>query len=385
MVFKGLKRAMAAEYSRELSVKTSIAHRHLAELGFRQGAMAGYGLRRLLISADGEPRMLLAEGGRKSLATDRVILVPGPPEEVETVRWIFAQYLNGQTCTGIARLLNEKGILTNRGRAWVYGTVRNILDGEKYAGTNVYCRSKKRLAGPLLHNPEAEWVRKEGAYEPIVSPETYRAVQARRRQRRERPSNEALADRVRVLMAKSGRLNGPILDAAPDILSSHGIARRFGSLTELYRQVGYTPKRNCRYGLVRRFLSHWRQSLTAFAEEMLSESGAAVSREGWCLRIEGAWSLSFTVLHGARCGGTHSQLWFNHRQSEDTDIVVFARMLLDDPVPRDYFVLPRLLFPQWPRALYERNGPMLESCRYPSLAILRDLSHLFRNGMPWSG
>ncbi|MDR6935719.1 DNA invertase Pin-like site-specific DNA recombinase [Luteibacter sp. 3190] len=385
MVFKGLKRAMAAEYSRELSVKTSAAHRHLAALGFRQGAIAGYGLRRLLISADGEPKMLLADGERKSLVTDRVILVPGPSEEVETVRWIFSQYLEGQTCTGIARLLNERGILSHRGKPWVYGTVNTILRGKKYVGSNVYCRFKKRLAGPLLRNPESEWVRKDGAYEPVVSLGTYKAVQVLRERRRERPSNEAIVQRARTLVTKEGRLNGPILDACPDVLSSHGIARRFGSLTELYRRVGYTPNRNPRYGFGRRFLTRWRQSLTGYAEEMLEDGGSKVSRSGWCLRIDGAWSLSFTVLHGARSGGTHSQQWFNHRQSEETDVVVFARMLLGAPVPLDYFILPRPLFPQWPKALYERNGPMLESCRYTSLAVLADLSHLFRKGVPWSG
>ncbi len=311
--------------------------------------------------------------------------MPGPPEEVETVRWIFSQYLEGQTCGGIAGLLNQRGILSHRGKPWVYGTVNTILRGEKYVGSNVYCRCKKRLAGPLLRNPESEWVRKEGAFEPVVSLDTYKAVQALRDRRRERPSNEALVQRARALMTKVGRLNGPILDASPNVLSSHGIARRFGSLTELYRRVGYTPNRNPRYGLVRSFLTRWRQSLTGYAEEMLEEGGSTVSRNGWCLRIDGAWSLSFTVLHGARSGGTHSQQWFNHRQSEDTDVVVFARMLLGDPVPLDYFILPRPLFSQWPKAFYERNGPMLESCRYRSLAVLADLSHLFRKGEPWSG
>lgn len=41
-----------------------------------------------------------------------------------------------------------------------------------------------------------------------------------------------------------------------------------------------------------------------------------------------AWSVSFTVLHGVRSGGNPWQQWFNHRQGEDTDIVVFARMLI---------------------------------------------------------
>jgi hypothetical protein len=37
---------MAAEYSRELSVKVSSGQCRLIKLGFRQGGPAGYGLRR---------------------------------------------------------------------------------------------------------------------------------------------------------------------------------------------------------------------------------------------------------------------------------------------------------------------------------------------------
>ncbi|MEX1826840.1 recombinase family protein [Luteibacter sp. CQ10] len=384
MIFKGLKRAMAAEYSRELSAKTSAGQRHLAGLGYRQGAMPGYGLRRLLVSAHGEARMVLGEGERKSLVTDRIILVPGPPEEVETVRWMFEQYLAGHRCTDIARMLNARGIRTHRGKPWVYATVKNVLDGEKYAGTNVFCRFKKRLAGPLMPNPESDWVRKEGAYEPLVSPETFRAVQTRRRALRVRVTNDELLAQVRKVWAREGRLSGPILDAESTLLSSHGIAYRFGGLTELYRQVGYIPKHNPRYGLIREFLTRWRLSLTGFASEMLEDRGAGVSRDGWRLQVDGAWTLSFTVLHGARAGGARHRQWFNHRRSEDTDIVVFARIIFGDPVPFDYFVLPKALFPTWPRGLYGRNGPLLESCRYPSLAILGDLARLFQREAPWS-
>ncbi|WP_369928439.1 recombinase family protein [Xanthomonas sp. NCPPB 2632] len=127
MVFKGLKRAMAAEYSRELSAKTAAGQRHLAQLGYRQGAIAGYGLRRLLVGPDGEAKMVLADGDRKSLATDRIVLIPGPPEEVRTVRWMFDRYLQGQGCTAIANQLNDQGILSHRGKPWVYATVRTIL------------------------------------------------------------------------------------------------------------------------------------------------------------------------------------------------------------------------------------------------------------------
>ena len=45
-IVKGVKRAMAGEYSRELSVKVFAGQCRLIELGFRQGGPAGYGLRR---------------------------------------------------------------------------------------------------------------------------------------------------------------------------------------------------------------------------------------------------------------------------------------------------------------------------------------------------
>jgi DNA invertase Pin-like site-specific DNA recombinase len=41
VLIKALKRAMAAEYSRELSVKVFAGQARLTELGFRQGGMAG--------------------------------------------------------------------------------------------------------------------------------------------------------------------------------------------------------------------------------------------------------------------------------------------------------------------------------------------------------
>jgi glycine/D-amino acid oxidase-like deaminating enzyme len=44
-IVKGIKRAMAGEYSRELSAKVFAGQCRLIEMGFRQGGPAGYGLR----------------------------------------------------------------------------------------------------------------------------------------------------------------------------------------------------------------------------------------------------------------------------------------------------------------------------------------------------
>ena len=93
-IIKSLKRTMAGEYSRELSVKVFAGQCRLIELGFRQGGPAGYGLRRMLIDQTGAVKTELSNGEHKSLQTDRVILVPGPENEIRNVSLIYQWYVN---------------------------------------------------------------------------------------------------------------------------------------------------------------------------------------------------------------------------------------------------------------------------------------------------
>src|SRR6476660_3131510 len=65
-VMKSLKRAMAGEYSRELSAKVFAGQCRLITLGYRQGGTPGYGLRRRLLDQHGRPKAILARGERKS-------------------------------------------------------------------------------------------------------------------------------------------------------------------------------------------------------------------------------------------------------------------------------------------------------------------------------
>ena len=88
-IIKSVKRSMAGEYSRELSNKVFQGACRLIQMGFKQGGTAGYGLRRMLIDQAGQQKGFLKLGEHKSLQTDRVVLVPGPEDELETVRLIY--------------------------------------------------------------------------------------------------------------------------------------------------------------------------------------------------------------------------------------------------------------------------------------------------------
>ncbi|MBX3218943.1 MAG: recombinase family protein [Labilithrix sp.] len=102
-IVKTVKRAMAGEYSRELSAKVFQGQCRLIELGYRQGGPAGFGLRRMLVDETGQEKGELRMGEKKSIQTDRVILVPGPEDEIAVVRRVYRLFLDeGRTEREIA-------------------------------------------------------------------------------------------------------------------------------------------------------------------------------------------------------------------------------------------------------------------------------------------
>src|SRR6266403_1409287 len=61
-LLKALKRTMAGEYSRELSVKVTAGHRRLADMGWWQGGNGPFGRQRQLVDHDGRPKQILKLG-----------------------------------------------------------------------------------------------------------------------------------------------------------------------------------------------------------------------------------------------------------------------------------------------------------------------------------
>src|SRR5205085_10881613 len=114
--------------SRELSSKVFQGASRLIQVGFKQGGPAGYGLRRALIDQAGNMKGLLGRGEHKSIQTDRVILVPGPSNEVAVVQEMYAMFVHeSKTEREIAGILNARGIKTDLDRDWTRGTVHEVL------------------------------------------------------------------------------------------------------------------------------------------------------------------------------------------------------------------------------------------------------------------
>jgi site-specific DNA recombinase len=68
-------------------------------------------------------------------------------DEAVTVRFIFAEFADGDSLKSIAMRLNDKGTPTRRGGRWNPSTVRDILGNPRYAGRAVYMGEETGKAG----------------------------------------------------------------------------------------------------------------------------------------------------------------------------------------------------------------------------------------------
>ena len=241
-IVKGVKRAMAGEYSRELSSKVFQGACRLIQLGYKQGGTAGYGLRRMLIDQAGNHKGLLGIGEHKSLQTDRVILVRGPEDEVAHVQWMYDAFVReGLPEATIARILNERGIRTDFDREWTRGTVHQVLTNEKYIGNNVYHRTSFKLKKKHVQNPPDRWIRAEGVFDGIVEPSLFFSAQGIILERSRKFTNEEMLEKLKAVWQRHGRISGIIIDECDDLPSSSVFRHRFGSLVAAYKLIGYTP------------------------------------------------------------------------------------------------------------------------------------------------
>jgi DNA invertase Pin-like site-specific DNA recombinase len=236
-IMKALKRTMAAEYSRELGVKVYEGKKRLVLLGFRAGGVVGYGLRRMLISADGRPKQQLQSGEYKSLSSDRIILVPGPKREVECVREIFQMALRRKTRAWIARELNRRGVPWVDGKSWNFDAVTHLLTNPKYTGRNQWGRTTQKLRTPTLRNPIEKRVIKPDAFYAIIDKAVFDSVQKIHSDRIK--SNTEMLRGLKRLLAKNGRLSESLIDNARTLPSITAYRSRFGGIREIYKLIGY--------------------------------------------------------------------------------------------------------------------------------------------------
>ncbi|MGI4763795.1 MAG: recombinase family protein [Janthinobacterium lividum] len=375
-LLKAVKRVMAGEYSRELSVKVFAGQCRLIEKGFRQGGMPGYGLRRLLLDEAGQRKGELGRGQRKSLQTERVILIPGPPEEVGNVRRMYERFLSGVAERDIAAGLNAEGLRTDLGRPWTRGTVHQVLTNPKYAGDNVFNRVSNKLKQRRVVNQPSMWVVARNAFEPVIPREVFERARAVIEDRSCHYDDAQLLALLADLHHAVGTLSGLVIDENEHMPSSSVYRRRFGSLLRAYRLVGYVPDRDYAYVETNRRLRAMHPEVIASLVAGLEAAGGSVTRDpaNDLLGVNGEFTASVVIARHASTAAGASRWRIRLDSGLNPDVTVAIRMDAANVAPLDYYVLPSIDMTEPRLRLAEDNGFSLDAYRFDDLGFFFSLA-----------
>jgi DNA invertase Pin-like site-specific DNA recombinase len=369
-IVKGVKRAMAGEYSRELSSKVFQGACRLIQLGFKQGGTAGFGLRRMLVDQNGQQKTVLRIGEQKSIQTDRVVLVRGCDEEIQIVHWIYETFLNeGKTEAEIAGLLNARGVLTDFGRQWTRATVHEVLTNEKYIGNNVYHRTSFKLKLKHVENPPEKWVRANGVFEAIVEPETFYKVQGVILARSRKLSNDQMLEKLRGILKNHGRISGILIDEAEDLPSSSAFRSRFGSLVTAYKLIGYEPETDYSFIEVNRRLRREHPQIVSSVIGRIEGLGgkALWDEELELLWVNGEMRVSIVLCRHQTTLAGSSRWLIRLDEGLKPDLTIAVRMDTNNESIHDYYLLPGIDMTWEKLRIAEENGIYLDAYRFETL------------------
>ena len=369
-IVKGVKRAMAGEYSRELSSKVFQGACRLIQLGYKQGGTAGFGLRRMLIDQNGQHKAALKMGEHKSLQTDRVILIPGPDEEVKVVNWIYQAFISeGKSESEIAKSLNAQGLVTDFGRAWNRATVHQVLINEKYIGNNVYHRTSFKLKLKHVANPQDKWIRADGIFEGIVEPSLFHTAQGIILARSRKLSDDEMLEKLRGVLNQHGRICGMLIDEADDLPSSTAFRHRFGSLVSAYRLIGYDPGIDYSFIEINRKLRKQNPEIIASVIKRIGDLGAVAAwdERTQLLHLNNELRVSIVLCrHWITTAGS-SRWVIRLDEGLKPDITVAVRMTATNEAIRDYYLLPAIDMTWENLRIAEENGVYLDGYRFDTL------------------
>jgi DNA invertase Pin-like site-specific DNA recombinase len=369
-VFKVMKRTMAGEYSRELSSKVFHGACRLIQLGYKQGGTAGFGLRRMLIDQAGQRKALLKMGEHKSIQTDRVILVPGPDDEVKTVKCMYEMFVEeGKSEADIAEWLNGNCILTDFGRVWTRGTVHEVLTNEKYIGNNIYHRTSFKLKRKHVVNPPDKWVRGDGKYAAIVEREVFFKAQEIIQARSRKFTDAEMLDLLRSVLQKHGHICGILIDEIENAPSSGSFRHRFGSLVTAYKLIGYDPQIDYAFIEINRRLRQQHPALLTTVIHGIESLGANAqwNADLELLNVNNEFRVSIVLCRHTFTKTGFSRWLIRLDEALKPDITVAVRMDEINEGIRDYYLLPALDMTWGNLRLAEENGIYLDAYRFDTL------------------
>ncbi len=339
-LMKSLKRSMAAEFSRELGVKVHRGKSRLAARGYNVGGRTPFGFRRQIVSEDPSRCRVLENGQRKNVRAERLILVPGPSEEVECIRAIFKMVVEDRMTTAeIGRTLNSRG-LSFRRRRWTAKQVAYILTNPEYAGISVWGRSAQRLGSSRVRLAPDRWTLKPDSFIPIVSRSEFEQAQELLRNDAGRTfwTDDRVLRASAKLLKERGTLSHKLFDRSTGLPRSKTLCR-FG-LADICERLGYKlPQRFfAASASIKNTLRLYREIIETFAGRFPNDLSV----------VQGRWPRLLldnqAVISLLLCRQKPERRWRISPVPHDwANVTIICRLNITNSAAHDFFVFRRIL------------------------------------------
>jgi DNA invertase Pin-like site-specific DNA recombinase len=347
-MLKGMKRAMAAEYSRDLANKARAGQHYVVSRGYQIGPLPPLGYRRCSVSADGQRRVMLENRQRKLAATDRIEWVLASQEEVALVKRICDLYARTRlSFADISRLGAVEDWRDHQGRRLTGRGIATLVKNEALIGNFVWGRGKHVNSlvnfGPSRH---------DGCVPRLIDDDTWGQMQRRiALEICKKQTDEEMVSNLRRALQRSPLLTTRDL-RAQGLPGKRTMRVRLGAWTECLKQAGADPaERNKALSeRARQRIEHGRAFGLAIARK-LREDGHLVAFDGR-LNVLDFPELRMRLRLLWPTVGEAGQAWRIRveRISRDVDFDLLVRME-DRFQPKDFFVVPPadvvVRFPQW--------------------------------------
>jgi DNA invertase Pin-like site-specific DNA recombinase len=379
-ILKNLKRAMAAEYSRELSAKVCQAHQRLATLGYHQGGFVGMGLRRAVVSTEGRILGTLEDGQRRLGYGDRIRVVPGPEHELSIVRRIFDAFtVQGLQATKIIDELNKDTSTWLRAKPWTLHKMSKCLTDERYIGTMTFRCYDNYFKHKSHPEPSGRVIRYENAFPPIIPVKQFREAAELIRYRLRTFDDETMIRMLRSLYEQSGTISKNVIESSHEMPKCTAYRGRFGTLLRAYELAGIPAAKDCSYiDKNREKRANTQNALDVLIDELCDGGHLVVpDRKHNIVIVDNKWSV-LTKLVRARRGRKGKTEWvFNIRPSQRADFLLLIRLDKTGEKCFDRYFVPTLSIRPSLVRMSVSNDLSTDMYRINDFSVVRELAEKY--------
>lgn len=177
-----------------------------------------------------------------------------------------------------------------------------------------------------------------------------------------------------------GRLSGLLIDETEDMPSSSCYSTRFGSLTQAYTLIGWTPDRDFAYIEINRNLRRRHADLISSILDELLVLGATVNIDSRSdlLKINSEYSASLILARCRETAAGNLRWHLRFDESLNPDIIIAARLKPGNEEIMDYYLMPRIDILRERLNLKPHNGLIWDVYRFQNLNFFMELARRAR-------